>query len=104
MVADRSLEKQDRLLSGVVLLLLGAAGTESLGPTVGLWMGGSVLLNGATAIPASVVNPFVKTIGLGTDHRPYEPATDGVKGICQPDYTSVSRTCDLRIPSLSIRN
>ena len=36
--------------------------------------------------------------------RPYEPATDGVKGICQPDYTSVSRACDLRIPSLSIRN
>jgi hypothetical protein len=36
--------------------------------------------------------------------RPYEPATGGVKGMCQPDYTSVSRACDLRIPSLSIRN
>ena len=36
--------------------------------------------------------------------RPYEPATDGVEGMCQPNYTSVSRGCDLRIPSLSIRN
>ena len=43
------------LLSGALdILIVGAvlydvAGTESLGPTVGLWMGGSVLLNGATA-------------------------------------------------------
>ena len=29
----------------------------------------------STELPSSVVTPFIKTIGLGADHRPYEPAT-----------------------------
>ena len=43
------------LVSGALdILIVGSvlydvAGTESLGPTVGLWMGGSILLNGVTA-------------------------------------------------------
>ena len=41
---------------------------------------------------------------LTITERPYSPATAEEQGMSQASYTSVSRACDLRIPSLSIRN
>jgi hypothetical protein len=41
---------------------------------------------------------------LTITERPYSPAMGDAKRMWQPSYTSVSRGCDLRIPSLSIRN